>query len=59
MLDSLHHARLAMLEAALLALLHEHSDGETRPDTIVATLDDIGMCVEYTSLGMVIGGEGI
>lgn len=59
MQTALHAARLAFLEAALLALLHEQDVPFDAPDTVSATFGPEGLDVEYRSNGVVIGGEGI
>ena len=60
MLSNLHYARLAMLEAALLALLNEHNPhADDCPDSIEATFDSTGLSVQYMRNQMPIAGEGI
>lgn len=62
MQHAMHAARLAMLEAGLLALLREASDGQPpndMPDSIIATMDADGIDIEYRRGPIAVGGEGI
>lgn len=60
MLQNLHYARLAMLEASMLALLNEHNPlSSDCPDSIEATFDSTGLSVQYMRNQTPIGGEGI
>lgn len=62
MIDAMHAARLALLEAGLLALLREAADGQEPndiPDSIVATLDANGIDIEYRRGVIAVGGEGL
>lgn len=60
--DSLHAARLAMLEAALLALLHEAGTGADvtyRPDGVHVRFHADGLDVDYMRGDRPVSGEGI
>lgn len=60
MSDTLHYARLALLEAAMLALLNEHNPhADDCPDSIEATFDAAGLNITYSRDGAPISGEGI
>ena len=56
---ALHAARLALLEAALLALLHEKDSPFDAPDTITARFGPDGLDIEYLANNLIVGGEGI
>lgn len=59
MQTSLHVARLALLEAALLALLNEKNGPFDSPDSVTATLGPDGLDLEYLAGSRIVGGEGI
>lgn len=60
MVLDLHNARMAMLEAAFLALMNEHNvHADDCPDTIEAIFDGSGLAVTYVRGGIAIAGEGI
>lgn len=60
MSDQLHYSRLAMLEAAMLALLNEHNPhADDCPDSIEAIFDASGLSITYSRNGAPISGEGI
>ena len=59
MQDYLHAARLALLEAALLALLNEKDSPFDAPDTVTVRFGPDGMDVEYLAKNRIVGGEGI
>lgn len=58
--DPMHFARMAQLEAALLALLREAQREETfdEPDGISAHLTPAGLDVTYWLGGIAVSGEG-
>lgn len=59
MQHALHAARLALLEASLLALLHEKDSPFDAPDTITARFGPDGLDIEYLVNNLTVGGEGI
>lgn len=56
---ALHTARLAFVEAALLALLNEKDTPFDVPDTITVSLSSEGLDVQYFCNGVMVAGEGI
>lgn len=59
MQTALHAARLALVEAALLALLNEKDAPFDAPDSITVSLSPEGLDVQYFSNGLMVAGEGI
>lgn len=59
MQSALHYARLAFVEAALLALLNEKNSPFDAPDVVTARLGPDGLDIEYFSKNTIVGGEGI
>lgn len=59
MQTALHAARLAFLEAALLAILNEKDSPFDAPDTVTARFGPDGLDIEYLSKNRIVGGEGI
>ena len=59
MQTALHAARLAFLEAALLALLNEKNGPWDAPDTVTARFGPDGLDIEYLCKNQIVGGEGI
>lgn len=59
MQNALHAARLALLEAALMSLLHEHAGSFDSPDSITASFGPEGLDIEYKLSGLTMSGEGL